>query len=107
MRYIFVIAVICGAVTGCATPQPMGYLRIDGKEMVGDAQLTTQFSTDKTICLGDMAKANLGGAVIPTGNVLIDAGNNAQRRNDANQVMIGCMAQRGYKFVPLKPQTQS
>jgi hypothetical protein len=82
----------------------MGYLRIDGKEMIGDAKLSTDFATDKTVCLGEMSKANMGGTVVPTGNVFIDAGNSVQRQGDANNVMLGCMAQHGYKLVALKTQ---
>jgi starvation-inducible outer membrane lipoprotein len=86
------------AVSACATiPPGAGYIHNDGSPIVGDAQ-TAQFQTDRTICLGEMSKANLGGTVVSTDNPFIDAANDVQRERDAGNVMAGCMAQRGYKI---------
>lgn len=93
--------VLAGLLAGCAATlnQQLVYIRIDGKTIPDNPQLSQQFDTDKTICVGEMQKANLSGAVISTGNVFMDVSNDLDRSRSENAVMLGCMASRGYKLV--------
>jgi hypothetical protein len=84
------------ALTGCA-PQ-MVYLRADGVPPMSDPVLNQQFEMDRTICNGDMQKANLSGVTFTGGGVPgVIAANN--RTVAAGQVGQGCMAERGYVLV--------
>lgn len=82
---------------GCATAPQTIYTSADGSRIT-TKQDVQAFDTNRSICLGEMGKAKLGGTVVPTGNVFMDASNDVQRSQDANQVMLGCMAGHGYKL---------
>jgi hypothetical protein len=41
----------------------------------------------------------MSGAIVPTGNMFEDADNSIQRDEQAGNVMLGCMAGKGYRFV--------
>lgn len=90
-------ATLCGCVS--TTPQ-MIYVRLDGQPIPGNPALLQTFETDRTICLGETSKASLSGTVVRSGNVFIDAEAQIGRKNEGNTVMLGCMAQHGYKLVP-------
>lgn len=85
------------ALSGCA--REMVYLRIDGQRGSADPVLAQQFEVDRTICSGEMQKANVSGVTFAGGGM---AGVAAQieRSNAVGQVAQGCMAQRGYISVP-------
>ena len=101
MRRVIVLAT-CALLAACQTtsaPQ-MRYVRTDGKAVEPGSPLLEQFGTDRTICLGEMSKANMAGSVAPSGNVFIDVDHDVQRNQQADAVMAGCMAQHGWKLVP-------
>jgi hypothetical protein len=94
VRWACVLAAL--ALAGCAPH--MIYLRGDGVPPASDAVLNQQFEMDRTICQGDMQKANVSGVTITGGGVpgILAAAN----RSDAvSQVGQGCMAEKGYVLV--------
>jgi hypothetical protein len=92
VRAIVAVA-ISATLAGCAASKPMGWARIDG------TALTSQFEVDKTVCNGEVAKADLG--TPPTDSV-----GRAYRQGQAlAQVRQGCMAQHGYMLIELEPQS--
>jgi hypothetical protein len=84
------------ALTGCATRTV--YLLADGRAPGSDPVLNQQFEMDRTVCNGDMQKANLSGVTF-TGGGLAGAVAAANRGEAASQVGQGCMAERGYVLV--------
>jgi hypothetical protein len=76
----------------------MIYLRADGQMAAGDPVLQQQFEMDRTICQGDMQKANLSGVTL-SGGGLAGLAAAADRGQAAGQVAQGCMAERGYVLV--------
>jgi hypothetical protein len=76
----------------------MVWLRADGVAPGADPVLNQQFEMDRTICNGDMQKANLSGVTFAGGGLVgVAAANN---RNAAmGQVGQGCMAEKGYVIV--------
>src|SRR5665647_276214 len=89
--------ILAFGLSGCA--KEMVYLRIDGQRGSTDPVLAQQFEVDRTICSGEMQKANVSGVTYAGGGM---AGLAAQieRSNAVGQVAQGCMAQRGYLSVP-------
>jgi hypothetical protein len=85
------------SLTGCATKSV--YLLADGRAPGSDPVLNQQFEMDRTVCQGDMQKANLSGVTF-TGGGLAGAAAAAQRGQAAGQVAQGCMAEKGYVLVP-------
>jgi hypothetical protein len=84
------------ALTACA-PHTL-YLRADGVPPASDPVLNQQFEMDRTICQGDLQKANLSGVTFTTGGLAgIAAASN--RAAAAGQVGQGCMAEKGYVLV--------
>ena len=66
--------------------------------MAGNPAYTQQFEIDRTICLGEMQKANASGVVVTSGGFAGVVA--AQQRSDAlGDVAKGCMAQKGYLLV--------
>ena len=82
MRYAAAIAVVLLA--GCASQVPI-YGRLDGQRITGNPALTQRFETDKTICGGEMAKADV-----------VSNAPASRRFAEGDAIMAGCMAQRGY-----------
>jgi hypothetical protein len=70
---------------GCATP-PQTWLRADGKVSSAD-----QLALDRTVCQGEMNKANLSSTRKPLIEEII-----SPREQGLSQVYAGCMAQHGY-----------
>jgi hypothetical protein len=81
---------------GCATEKT--WIRADGQRAGGDPVLAQQFEMDRTICTGEMQKANVSGVTFSGGGM---AGLAAQieRQQAVGQVAEGCMAQKGYLLV--------
>ncbi len=92
----FIVLVSATALSGCA--KDMAYIRIDGQRAKTDPVLAQQFEIDRTICSGEMQKANVSGVTFSGGGV---AGLAAQveRQQAVGQVAQGCMAQKGYVLV--------
>ncbi len=71
--------------------------RLDGRS---DATALAQFQQDDAICKGEVAKAQAIAAPIYMGRSLADAMEagmlEGQRNSALRQIMVGCMAQRGY-----------
>lgn len=83
--------------SACTTRSVMNFNRFDGR---ADAGAAAQFQQDDAICKGEVAKAQAMAAPIYMGRSLPDvmeAGMiEGQRNNSLRQIMVGCMAQRGY-----------
>jgi hypothetical protein len=83
---------------GCATQPTMTWIRADGQRSANNAVLHQQFEMDKTVCQGEMQKANLSGVTFAGGGIAGAVA--AANRNDAvGQVARGCMAEKGYVLV--------
>jgi hypothetical protein len=91
MRFTVLIAAI--VLAGCNTTSG-SYVRLDGAAID-----PTKYEVDQTVCRGQMAQAQMSGAVAPTGNMFEDANSEVQRDAQAGNVMLGCMAGKGYRFV--------
>ncbi|WP_376984672.1 hypothetical protein [Bosea sp. R86505] len=85
------------SLSACTTRTVMSFNRLDGRS---DATALAQFQQDDAICKGEVAKAQAMAAPIYMGRSLADAmeaGRLEGQRNSAlRQIMVGCMAQRGY-----------
>ncbi|MGO4676249.1 hypothetical protein AB4Z40_25410 [Bosea sp. 2YAB26] len=83
--------------SACTTRSVMNFNRFDGR---ADAGAAAQFQQDDAICKGEVAKAQAMAAPIYMGRSLADAMEagmiEGQRNNALRQIMVGCMAQRGY-----------
>lgn len=86
------VAVLLAALTlgGCA--QRMVYLVADGRAPGTDPVLNQQFEMDRTVCQGELQKANLSGSLRDWSSI--------SRGAAVNQVGQGCMAEKGYVSVP-------
>lgn len=85
----------------CATtPRPQNlWVRTDGQSTRDTPALASQFEVDRTICEGEMQKANLSGAQYCRG--LADCIVSGAARGDAMATVgKGCMAQHGYILMP-------
>ena len=91
---VCVLAVL--ALAGCAPH--LIYLRADGVPPGSDPVLNQQFEMDRTICQGDMQKANVSGVTFAGGG-LAGAVAAANRNQAVGQVGQGCMAEKGYVLV--------
>lgn len=74
--------------TGCAKSV---YLLADGRMPASDPVLNQQFEMDRTVCQGELQKANLSGSLRDWGVI--------SRANAVGQVGQGCMAEKGYVLV--------
>jgi hypothetical protein len=94
LRWVCVLATL--ALTACAPH--MIYLRADGVPPASDVVLNQQFEMDRTICQGDLQKANVSGVTLAGGG-LVGAVAAANRSVAVSQVGQGCMAEKGYVLV--------
>jgi hypothetical protein len=76
--------------TGCASKSV--FLLADGRLPASDPVLNQQFQMDRTVCQGELQKANLSGSLRDWGAV--------SRGTAVSQVGQGCMAEEGYVMVP-------
>jgi hypothetical protein len=87
------------ALSGCATEVANKWVRTDGQSVMNNPALVKQFEIDKTICEGEMQKANLSGSSYCSG--VGDCIATGIARGSAMAVVgKGCMAQRGYLLTP-------
>jgi hypothetical protein len=92
------------ALASCTTAQPadpMIFIRTDGQSVKDNPAVEQQFEIDKTICLGQTQATNLSSNPVFTNNVLINAEITDARVAQITDVAVGCMAGRGYVYVPL------
>lgn len=102
------LALVCAsiALTACQTTTPADdtvYMRTDGVSQVGRPDLMQKFEIDKTVCLGETQKVAVGAPVVYSNGTILSelsaAGVNQQKSDALNDVLKGCMAQRGYILV--------
>jgi hypothetical protein len=93
------VILLCMAMAVSACAREMSYVRLDGRSAASDPVLAQQFEVDRTVCAGEMQKANVSGVTFAGGGM---AGLAAQieRQQAVGQVAQGCMAQKGYLLVP-------
>lgn len=91
--------------SACTTRTIMRFDRLDGR---ADPAAVAQFQQDDAICKGEVAKAQAVAAPIYMGRSLADAMEagmlEGQRNGALRQIMVGCMAQRGYSMTPVRTQ---
>lgn len=98
--------ILANAASACAPRTAMRFDRYDGRS---DAGAVAQFQQDDAICKGEAAKAQAMAAPIYMGRSLADAMEGGmlegQRNQALRQIMVGCMAGRGYSMtvVTLQP----
>lgn len=102
----FIAAILLlSAIPACTTRTVMRFDRLDGRT---DPATYLQFQQDDAICKGEVAKAQAIAAPIYSGNSMagaMEAGMLEGQRNQAlRQIMVGCMAQRGYSMTPVTVQ---
>ena len=102
MKRSIVVALLASSLVSCAKPAPeMVWIRLDGQRASTNPVLAQQFETDRTICLGKTQQANLSGVAIYQGGIHGAIAMN-ERAQAADAVARGCMAEKGYEFVPLE-----
>jgi hypothetical protein len=98
-------ALLVGPIAACTTRTIMRFDRFDGRV---DPAAHLQFQQDDAICKGEVAKAQALAAPIHMGPGLagaMEAGMLEGQRNQAlQQMMVGCMAQRGYRMTQVTVQ---
>ncbi|MGN8150917.1 hypothetical protein ACTJK5_01450 [Agrobacterium sp. 22094] len=91
--------------SSCQTaPTNQIWLRTDGRSQVGNPHLMQQFEIDRTVCVGETQKSAVGAPVVYSdgsiGSTVSAAMVTGQKSDALNDVMKGCMAQKGYVMVP-------
>ena len=86
--------------SGCAHGPPLVAIRTDGQPIPGNPVLNQTFALDRQICEGEKQKAHMAGGIIYGGGLGTAIAVGIEREQRANQVMSGCMAQKGYVQVP-------
>ncbi len=97
---VFAVAIMLASVASACVPRTaMRFDRYDGRS---DAVAVAQFQQDDAICKGEAAKAQAMAAPIHMGRSLADAMEagmlEGQRNQALRQIMVGCMAGRGYSM---------
>ena len=81
---------------GCAAPTTNTYYaQANGSAVRNHAA----FVRDKAICLGETGKAQLSGSAGNRGDEISNAIEDLKRDDAAGNVMLGCMAQKGYRLM--------
>lgn len=101
-----IAAIMLANATGACSPRTtMRFDRYDGRS---DAGAVAQFQQDDAICKGEAAKAQAMAAPIHMGRSLADAMEagmlEGQRNQALRQIMVGCMAGRGYSMTVVTVQ---
>lgn len=96
---------LLGPISACTTRTVMRFDRFDGR---ADSATYLQFQQDDAICKGEVARAKAIAAPIYSGSSLADAMEagmlEGQRNQALKQIMVGCMAQRGYRMTLITVQ---
>ncbi|MBN9452111.1 MAG: hypothetical protein J0I42_09170 [Bosea sp.] len=103
---VLITAIMLANVASACVPRTaMRFDRYDGRS---DAGAVAQFQQDDAICKGEAAKAQAMAAPIHMGRSLADAMEagmlEGQRNQALRQIMVGCMAGRGYSMTVVTPQ---
>lgn len=102
---LITVIILANAASACAPRTAMRFDRYDGRS---DAGAVAQFQQDDTICKGEAAKAQAMAAPIHMGRSLADAMEagmlEGQRNQALRQIMVGCMAARGYSMTVVTVQ---
>lgn len=105
VRPVLATLLLAACASACTTRTIMRFDRFDGRT---DAGAVTQFQQDDAICKGEVARAQAVAAPIYLGRSLADAMEagmlEGQRNAALSQIMVGCMAGRGYKMTPVTAQ---
>lgn len=105
LRPLITTILLLGPISACTTRTIMRFDRFDGRT---DPAAHLQFQQDDAICKGEVAKAQAIAAPIYAGGSLasaMEAGMlDAQRTQALRQIMVGCMAARGYTMTPVAAQ---
>lgn len=104
-RSLVAAILLAGTACACTTRTVMRFDRFDGRT---DPAAAVQFQQDDAICKGEVARAQAVAAPIYTGRSLADAMEagmlEGQRNAALRQIMVGCMAGRGYSMTPVTVQ---
>ena len=102
-RLAILAALLVAALTGCATTPPLPpqtiWMRTDGRQGAGNPVMLQQFNVAKTVCVGEMQKANMSGVTVPASTfdaMMVQINGNAA----AMDALKGCMAAQRYVLVP-------
>ena len=101
-KLVVLAALILVTLSGCATVPPplqMIWMRTDGQQGAGNPAMVQQFEVAKTVCVGEMQKANMSGVTLSADTFDAMVGQ-INRNAAAMDVLKGCMATQGYVFVP-------
>lgn len=104
-RSLVAAILLAGTACACTTRTVMRFDRFDGRT---DSAAAIQFQQDDAICKGEVARAQAVAAPIYMGRSLADAMEagmlEGQRNAALRQIMVGCMAGRGYSMTPVTIQ---
>jgi hypothetical protein len=90
------VVLISASRRACTTTSGAYWANLDSSAVTQ----TEKLDTDRTICLGEVARAKLGEPDnSDTGRLLLDVSNKVDQLNVENQVMLECVAGKGYKLV--------
>lgn len=103
--YLAIAIMLASTLSACVPRTAMRFDRYDGRS---DAGAVAQFQQDDAICKGEAAKAQAMAAPILMGRSLADAMEagmlEGQRNQALRQIMVGCMAGRGYSMTVVTVQ---
>ena len=103
--YLAIAIMLASVASACVPRTAMRFDRYDGRS---DASAVAQFQQDDAICKGEAAKAQAMAAPIYMGRSLADAMEagmlEGQRNQALRQIMVGCMAGRGYSMTVVTVQ---
>lgn len=97
-KLIFILILLL--LTSCASTQKNIWVRTDGQPMVQNAALEQQYLIDAEICKGEAQRANLSAGTNYYSGLVANIAEDMRRNNVIVDVAKGCMAGRGYMFVP-------
>ena len=96
MKRALIAGATAASLVGCAAPTTNAYYaQANGSPITNHAA----FMRDRTICLGEMGKAELSGSSGSRGDEISNAIQDLKRDEAAGNVMAGCMAQKGYRLM--------
>lgn len=88
-------AALCVVLGACAAAPKLTWVRADGQDVRTNPVLMQQAEMDRTVCGGEVQRANLSGVTFAGGGLAGAIAAN-ERANAAGQVGTGCMASKGY-----------
>lgn len=88
---------------GCASGPAMVYVRTDGRP-IATPELNQQFEVDRTVCTGQRSGSAVSAPYDYSSGLGNQIVNSMERSGNLDNVMRGCMAQRGYLLRAAAPQ---